>query len=327
MAVEYGVQLGDVTQVPSDLLLLKYAQSFYSSDGTVVEILEEKGVRRSAEMRPEPGQVITVNAQGVMAPKRVMFIGVPRLSHFRYKEIRQFARRAVEEIAKLSPPVQRMTTTIHGAGYGLDVEESLQAMVFGFQIGIAEHVPPGLSQLTFVELQPRRAAMVENALRLLAPAKQARATPSPSQSRITEAPVAAPAEKKVAFVAMPFSEEFEDVWEFGIYAPIRRCGYACEKVDVSTFAGDIVGRICEGIRDARFVVADLTTERPNVYLEVGYAWGLNKPVLLLAREGQRLHFDLSHHKCIFYRTIGKLAADLEKTVREMFGAGDSEGKP
>ena len=66
-------------------------------------------------------------------------------------------------------------------------------------------------------------------------------------------------------------------------------------------------------------VADLSLERPNVYLEVGYAWGLKKPVILVAREGQRLHFDLSHHKCLFYKNISRLSEQLEKHVREMFG--------
>jgi nucleoside 2-deoxyribosyltransferase len=91
------------------------------------------------------------------------------------------------------------------------------------------------------------------------------------------------------------------------------------------FAGSIVDRIMDGIRAAHFVVADLTLERPNVYLEVGYAWGLNKPVILLAREGQRLHFDLSHHKCLFYTRIGKLADVLEKHVLELFGPGSDRG--
>ena len=87
-------------------------------------------------------------------------------------------------------------------------------------------------------------------------------------------------EKKTVFVAMPFAEEFEDVYQFGIYAAVRRCGYICEKVDESVFAGSIVERIMDGIRNAEFVIADLTLERPNVYLEVGYAWGMNKPVIL-----------------------------------------------
>jgi hypothetical protein len=54
---------------------------------------------------------------------------------------------------------------------------------------------------------------------------------------------------------------------------------------------------------------------------VGYAWALKKPVVLVAREGQKLHFDLSHHKCIFYRNITKLSAALEKTIQDMFGPG------
>jgi nucleoside 2-deoxyribosyltransferase len=98
-------------------------------------------------------------------------------------------------------------------------------------------------------------------------------------------------------------------------------GYVCEKVDESAFTGNIVERITDGIKNAEFVIADLSLERPNVYLEVGFAWGLRKPVILVAKDGQRLHFDLSQHKCIFYRTIGKLSEQLESMVLKMFGPG------
>jgi hypothetical protein len=149
--------------------------------------------------------------------------------------------------------------------------------------------------------------------------------PATATLNVGPTPVAKPDKKKSVFVAMPFVEEFEDVYQFGIYSTVRRCGYICEKVDESAFAGSIIDRIMDGIRSAEFVIADLTMERPNVYLEVGYAWGLQKPVLLLARDGQRLHFDLSHHKCLFYKTIGKLAESLEKAVMEMFGPGSNHG--
>jgi hypothetical protein len=46
---------------------------------------------------------------------------------------------------------------------------------------------------------------------------------------------------------MPFADEFEDVYQFGIYSTIRRCGYICG-VDESVFAGNIVDRIMEGIK-------------------------------------------------------------------------------
>lgn len=324
MAVEYAIELGDVTKVPSDLLILKHAQHFYGADGVVAQILEERGICPSEKIHPKPGWHVTLETHGTIAPSRVMFIGAPTLGDFRYQEIRQFAHHAIEVATTLTPPVRTITTTVHGAGYGLDIEEALHSMVFGSQLGLSEHAAHHLTKITFVEMHARRAATLETALRALRPRSVSRdALAGAATSAIPVAPPP-PVEKKVAFVAMPFSEEFEDVWEFGIYAPIRRCGYACEKVDVSAFAGDIVGRIREGIESARFVIADLTQERPNVYLEVGYAWGLKKPVILLAREGQKLHFDLSHHKCIFYKTIGKLAQDLERLVREMYGVGTEQ---
>ena len=120
------------------------------------------------------------------------------------------------------------------------------------------------------------------------------------------------------FVAMPFSEDFQDIYEFGIYEPVRRCGYICERVDEPSFTGDILQRIIDRISTAEFVVAELTGARANVYLEVGYAWGKGVPVITLAREGEKLHFDVSTHRCIFYRTIGQLAKELEKLVRGVY---------
>jgi hypothetical protein len=49
-------------------------------------------------------------------------------------------------------------------------------------------------------------------------------------------------------------------------------------------------------------------------------------VLLLAKEGTHLHFDLSHHKCIFYKTIQKLAGELESAIRKLGGAGGGDGR-
>lgn len=317
MTVDYRVELGDVRNVASDLLVLKYAQAGYGADELVSAILVARGVCAEEALQPAPGKTHVVDTQGAIAAKKVAFIGVPSLREFRYPQMRELARDAMELAAR--EKARSLLTTVHGAGYGLDVAEALQAMVFGFQLGLAQHKPQSLERVTFVEKHARRVDTLEAALRALGPIHVDGAAPLTLASPAIVAPPKH--DKKTAFVAMPFTEEQEDVWEFGIYAPIRRCGYACERVDVSVFTGDITSRIQEGIRDARFVVADLTGERPNVYLEVGYAWGLKKPVILLAREGQKLHFDLAHHKCLFYKTIGKLSADLERLVRELYGTG------
>lgn len=79
------------------------------------------------------------------------------------------------------------------------------------------------------------------------------------------------APKRRVFVAMPFSEEFENVYEFGIYPAVRDCGCICERVDETLFFGDVLTQIRKGIETADLVIADLSDGRPNVYLEVGYA--------------------------------------------------------
>jgi hypothetical protein len=330
--VEISVQCADVANVPADLLLLKYAQNLYGADQAVAARLAERGICQESDIAPANGEHVLVETGGAIAATRTLFVGTPRLRGFRYGEMTQFARRAIKLIGEKRLPVRTLTTTVHGAGYGLDVAEALRALIFGFQQGLAASPLPQLEKIIFVERNARRCELLQTLLQGVelvsaphaATPGQPTALPATATLNVGTTPAAEPVKKKCVFVAMPFVEEFEDVYQFGIYSTIRRCGYICEKVDESVFAGNIVDRIMDGIRNAQFVVADLTLEKPNVYLEVGYAWGMNKPVILVARDGQRLHFDLSHHKCLFYKTIGKLAETLE-TVLDMFGPGSERG--
>jgi hypothetical protein len=121
--------------------------------------------------------------------------------------------------------------------------------------------------------------------------------------------------KQHVFVAMPFSEQFEDVYELGIYPALRECGYICERLDRTAFIGDVLEQMKQRIAAARFLLADLSEARPNVYLEVGYAWGLGVPVLFIARAGEAPHFDVSTHRCLFYTSIRHLKRELEQMAR------------
>lgn len=316
MGVALNFQTGDVTEVQSDVLLLKFARRFHGADALVASILAQHGVCSESDMQPETWEARILDTQGVIASPRVMFLGTPRLGEFRYREMHQFAHDAIAALRAATFPVRSLTTTVHGAGYGLDAVESLQAMVRGFQEGLTQRPLDRLSKITFVEKDVRRGGLLSKALAdlpnpVIAVGQTQRRQPAPPV-----APIASE-EKKRVFVAMPICDEFEDVYQFGIYDVVRRCGYVCERVDEKAVAGSIVDQIEECIHNAEFIVADLTAERPNVYLEVGYAWGLKRKVLLLAREGTKLHFDLSHHKCIFYRTIGRLADELERTIRKL----------
>jgi hypothetical protein len=75
------------------------------------------------------------------------------------------------------------------------------------------------------------------------------------------------------FFLLAAQPTFDDVFHYGIQGAVKSAGLLCERADLTSFVGDAMEWVKQRIRSATFVVADLTTANPNVYLEVGYAWG------------------------------------------------------
>jgi hypothetical protein len=126
-------------------------------------------------------------------------------------------------------------------------------------------------------------------------------------------------QKPHIFVAMPFAEDLNDLFHYGIQPAIGSVGHLCERIDQVPAVGDILIRIKERIKTASFVVAELTTANPNVYLEVGYAWGCGIPtVLLIHKEAiKNLKFDVAGQRCISYSSIMDLEEKLSHELKSL----------
>jgi hypothetical protein len=124
-------------------------------------------------------------------------------------------------------------------------------------------------------------------------------------------------DKPHAFVAMAFAPELEDTYHYGIQGPVRAAGLLCERVDQAAFDGPIIQRIKERIETAKVVIADLSMANPNVYLEVGYAWGRGRPTVLLVRDVKELRFDVASYRCIVYRSIRELESLLTRELERL----------
>ncbi len=327
---QFVVKPGDVLKVPSDLLLLKHAQDFYGADKAVADRLVGSGLCELSALRCAPGASVVIETRGSMAPERVMFLGTKPLPEFTYGEMRAFARRAVERLVDLEIPVRQLTTTVHGIGYGLDGGEALQQLIIGFWEGLARW-HPGIERVTFLASGKRQAQWLATVLQSFKfdASKEEPEAEVPDEeygfgSLETHAgPVGAPARaldtapsgKRRVFVAMPFSDDFENVYAFALYPAVRECGLICERVDESHFTGEVLQQIKGGIEKASLVIADVTEARPNVYLEVGYAWGKGKPVIFVAKKGTEPHFDVRAHRCIYYGKFDQLTRDLTELIR------------
>ena len=82
-------------------------------------------------------------------------------------------------------------------------------------------------------------------------------------------------------------------------------------------ADRIVEHIYSGIRKSAFVIVDVTEPKPNVYYELGYARGLGIPVIITAKEGTELPFDIFDLPVHFWTNSKSLKLKLKKYVGEL----------
>ena len=144
-----------------------------------------------------------------------------------------------------------------------------------------------------------------------------RAGPSELASEKIQIQIDRDVQKGYAFIAMPITPgdpQTEDVLD-AIKEAAKRCGLHAERVDEPQSNERITDRILESIRKAEYVIVDLTGSRPNVFYEAGYAQGIKKTPIYVAREGTKLEFDLKDYPVIFFRGMKELKDSLEKRLR------------
>ncbi|NJL29205.1 MAG: hypothetical protein HC897_15645 [Thermoanaerobaculia bacterium] len=122
--------------------------------------------------------------------------------------------------------------------------------------------------------------------------------------------------KKFAFVLMPFSSQYDDIYALGIRDPCEQLSLRCERVDEQHFQGHIIDRVYDQIMGADIVIAELTERNPNVYYELGFARAMRKRIITLVKSVQELPFDLRSYPHIVYEgSISGLRAKLSERVK------------
>jgi hypothetical protein len=120
---------------------------------------------------------------------------------------------------------------------------------------------------------------------------------------------------RYSFFICPFgNEEVDHNYEYVIKPTVKQYQFEIERADEISHTRTITDIILAAINRARFVVADLTAERPNCYYELGYAHALRKPVIVLAKQDTTRHFDISTYKWNYWNDYQDLKPQFEKEV-------------
>lgn len=127
-------------------------------------------------------------------------------------------------------------------------------------------------------------------------------------------------EEGLVFVGL----SFEGAGMAEVYSAIQdecaKLDLTATRVDENVGSGLVIKDIASLIEDAEFVVFDLTYERPNVYYELGYAHGVgNEPldILLVAKKGTRIHFDIAPYRIQFYESTEHLRRLVARNLAGM----------
>ena len=126
-----------------------------------------------------------------------------------------------------------------------------------------------------------------------------------------------------AFVLMPFSQEFDDVYNDFIKPTLEAVGFEVSRADEIKGQNNILRDIIQGIANSDLIVADLTGENANVFYELCIAHHLRKPDIRITQCIDDYPFDLRMYRVLEYDTrfskIGKAKESLLKLVTDFLG--------
>ena len=109
---------------------------------------------------------------------------------------------------------------------------------------------------------------------------------------------------QTCFVIQPFDSGKFDKRFDGVYKPaIESAGLTAYRVDRDPGVEIPIESIESGIRNAAVCLADITTDNPNVWYELGYAFAAGKQVVMVCsneRTSGKYPFDIQHRTVIPY---------------------------
>jgi hypothetical protein len=123
-----------------------------------------------------------------------------------------------------------------------------------------------------------------------------------------------------AFLMMPFDRpELDGTWLPRLHAAVLETGFGLNRVDGEARPGQVDIRARVQIRQARFLIVELTHAGPAAAWAAGFAEGLGKPVIYTCREGLAGPVDVEHALRITWspERLDDAADRLKATIRNV----------
>jgi len=132
-------------------------------------------------------------------------------------------------------------------------------------------------------------------------------------------------EQKTCFLLSPIGRvgtethtRFKEVLDYVIRPAIESSGHVLQvlRADEIQCPGSFIKDILEHVLESHIVIADLTSQNPNVFYELGVRHALSPRTILVAQTVDDIPSDLREYRAIVYDVSAKGAADFRERLHE-----------
>lgn len=121
---------------------------------------------------------------------------------------------------------------------------------------------------------------------------------------------------RLIFVLTPFHDSYYE--EYALIKEVcTQNGFRCLRGDENYFKGDIFPEMLKLIVKSNLIIANINGRNPNVMYELGIAQALDKPVLLISREPEKLPVDIKSKRFLIYKDYDELKLMIRQELQNI----------
>jgi len=123
-------------------------------------------------------------------------------------------------------------------------------------------------------------------------------------------------DKRLVFILTPFHDNYSEDYKV-IREACTQSGFNAYRGDENYIKGDIFPEMLKLIVKANLIIANVNGRNPNVLYELGIAQALDKPVILISSEPDKLPIDIKSKRFLVYRNYTELQEMIRKELQNL----------
>lgn len=123
-------------------------------------------------------------------------------------------------------------------------------------------------------------------------------------------------DNRLIFILTPFHDNYSEDYMV-IREACTQSGFNAYRGDENYIKGDIFPEMLKLIVKANLIIANVNGRNPNVLYELGIAQALDKPVILISSEPDKLPIDIKSKRFLVYRNYTELQEMIRKELQNL----------